>query len=167
MPKLRQVPLTIPVDVILDPYHPSNQPFTKTEQAIKRVVVDQSVRMKPNHVKIAKMHLRGNTRQEMIDETGLVAGSISQILGRADVTALLHTLNHLDGHYEGINLRIRKQMLMEIAIDNKTDDPRLTVTALQELNRIEGTYERESHKPQTIIINNGNFPRGTLDSDVQ
>ena len=112
------------------------------------------------------MHLRGNTRQEMVDETGLVAGSISQILARSDVTALLHTLNHLDGHYEGINLRIRKQMLMEIAIDNKTDDPRLTVAAIQELNRIEGTYEREASKQAMIVINNVTFPRGALDNDV-
>ena len=166
MPKLRQVPLTIPVDVQIDPYHPSNQPFTKTEQAIKRVIVDQSVRMRPTHVKIAKMHLRGNTRQEMVDETGLKSGSVSAVLARSDVNELLRTLTHLDGHHEGINLRIRKQMLTEIAIDNKLDDPRLTVTALQELNRIEGTYERESHKPQTIIINNGIFPRGSLDNDV-
>ena len=76
---------------------------------------------------------------------------------------LLRTLIHLDQHHEGINLRIRKSMLNEIAIDNKIDDPRLTVTAIQELNRIDGTYEREANKPQVIIINNGTFPRGALD----
>ena len=155
--------LMLSADLELDPYHPSNQPYVKTEQAIKRVVVDQSVRMNPRHVKIAKMHLRGNTRQEMIDETGLVSGTVSQILSRPDVIELLRTLIHLDQHHEGINLRIRKSMLNEIAIDNKIDDPRLTVTAIQELNRIDGTYELEANKPQVIIINNGTFPRGALD----
>ena len=166
MAKLTAVALTLPADIELDVYHPSNQPFIKTEQAIKRVVVDQSTRMKPNHVKIAKMHLRGSTRQEMVEETGLVYGSVAQILTRPDVVELVRTLTHLDGHHEGINLRIRKQMLTEIAIDNKEVDPRLTVSALQEINRIEGVYEREGTKPQTIIINNGTFPRGSLDHDV-
>jgi hypothetical protein len=163
MAKLQPVALTLPVEVELDIYHPSNQPFIKTENAIKRVVVDQSVRMKPNHVKIAKMHLRGNTRQEMIDETGLKSSYISVVLGRPDVSELLRTLTHLDQHHEGINLRIRKAMLTEIAIDAKKDDPRLSVTAIQELNRIEGVYNTESNRPQMLVINNTIFPRGALD----
>jgi hypothetical protein len=70
---------------------------------------------------------------------------------------------HLDQHHEGINLRIRKSMLAEIAIDNKHEDPRLTVTAIQELNRIEGIYNVESNRPQVIVVNNTIFPRGALD----
>jgi hypothetical protein len=163
MAKLQQVALSLSPELELDKYHKSNQPFIKTEQAIKCVVVDQSARMRPNHVKVAKMHLRGNSRQEMVDETGLKYGSVIQILTRPDVLELIRTLSHLDAHYEGIDLRIRKQMLIEIAIDNKQLDPRLTVTAIQELNRLDGAYNHEASKQTVIVVNNTVFPRGELD----
>jgi hypothetical protein len=154
--------LQLPTDVELDKYHPSNQPFIKTEQAIKRVIVDQSVNMKPKHVQVTKMHLRGVSNTEIAQELDYALGTVSQILARNDVSDLLRSLTHLDGHLDGPSLALRKHMIWKMALDNEEDDPRISLAAHQELNRVNGVYQND--KPQiNIIINEQLLPRGALD----
>lgn len=154
---------TMAADLELDPYHPSNQPYIKSEQAIKRVIVDQAHCMAPKHVKAAKLHLRGESNVEIAEKLGYVAGTVSQILNRTDVIALLRTLHHLDQHHDGLSLQIRKHMIGQMALDNFGEDDRVALTAIQELNRIDGVYKVDKKDPDIIIINNNLLPRGALD----
>tara|TARA_R110000772_G_scaffold145423_1_gene255301 strand:- start:5113 stop:5679 length:567 start_codon:yes stop_codon:yes gene_type:complete len=154
---------TMSVDLELDPYHPSNQPYVKSEQAIKRVIVDQAACMTPKHVKAAKLHLRGETNVEIAEKLGYATGTVSQILNRNDVIALLRTLRHLDQHHDGLSLQIRKHMIGQMVLDNFGEDDRVALTAMQELNRIEGVYKEDKKAPDIIVINNNLLPRGALD----
>lgn len=161
LPQETQEP-QMPAHLQLDQYHPSNQGFYKTKRGIEQAIVAQTGKMSYKHVIVAKLKLRGKTNKEIREETGYKQNTVSTILARPDVKELLYQLRFMDTHLEGPELALRKHVLWEIAVDAKEEDPRITISAIQELNKIENVYNN-SDSSINITINANQLPRGPLD----
>ena len=152
----------MPAHLQLDEYHPSNQDFYKTKRGIEQVIVAQSMKMQPRHVRAAKLKLRGKTSSEIAAEIGVKPSTVSAIMARSDVKELLYQLTFMDTHLEGPELALRKHILWQIVVDAKEEDPRISISAIQEINKIEGVYN-SGDSAINITINNALLPRGALD----
>jgi len=150
-------------DLLLDKYHPVNQPFFKRQQSIQRAVVHQTAMCKPKHVEIAKMHLTGATNVEIAERMDYTAQGIGKVLQREDTRHLLELLRFYNLHLDGPSIEHRKRLLNEIAQDNQDTDPGITIRAVHEMNSMDGVGRDKVDTKVNITINNNQLPKGVLD----
>jgi hypothetical protein len=64
---------------------------------------------------------------------------------------------------EGPNLEQRKRTLWEITQDNQHDEPKTSISAIQEMNRMDGIGKDTKDTKIEVTINNQLLPKGALD----
>ncbi len=153
----------VPIEHQIDKYHPDNQGFMQLVRQNKRLIVHHTAMCRPGHVEVLKLHIKGRSQADIAEYTQRSAGNIWQILKRPEILDLKQSLTHLAALYEGPSIELRKRHLYEIAIDNKQDDPRVSIQAIKEMNIMDGVGKEKTDTKVEITINNANFPRGTLD----
>ena len=155
---------SLPIELSTDKYHPNNRQFTKQLNQLKRLVVYQEQQLQPNQALVAKLHLKGRSKQDIANELSLGASTVAKYLNRPDVQELLDALRHLQVMFDGPSHALRRQEMWEIHIDNKDEDPRVSLSALKEMNNMDGIgKDKDQDKTINIQINQTSFPRGTLD----
>lgn len=147
----------------LDPYHPANESYFRTEQALKRAIVDQSLKCRQRHVEIAKLRVRGLNIADIAEQASCHPQTVGHILKRPEVKELIELLHHLSLHLEGPSIELRKRKLWEMAIDNQQDEPKTAISAIQEMNRMDGVGKDVKDSKIEITINN-QLGRGPLDA---
>ena len=152
-----------PPDFLLDKYHPHNQGYFKEERQIKALLVTLQAKMKPRHVEISKMAMQGKDNEYIAEHTGLQKTSISQIKARDDVKQLTDRLRYFQALQDGPNISHRKRVLTEIMIDSQEHEPKISIAAIQEMNKMDGVGKDVADKKIEITINQNQFPRGPLD----
>ena len=151
-------------ETALDPYHPNNTTFYQQQNTFKRLIVAQSTKMQANHVKVAKGVMRAVKNKDLALELKLAEGTVSSIKNRDDVKELINLLYHLQALHEGPSIESRKRLLFEITIDNKESEPKTSIAAIQEMNRMDGVGREKLDTAINITINNDTLPRGALDT---
>lgn len=156
----------LPDHVALDPYHPDNDEYTKTERRLRALCVTAAKKMRPKHVDIITMHVLGTKNADICQKVGLGSATVSKVLNDPKNDELKAILHHLNRHREGATLNHRKGILYRIAIDNEQNRPNTSISAIQEINKMTGVYQEQStpNKIQ-IVINNELLPRTVLDHD--
>ena len=153
-------------DIELDYYHPGNHQFMQDLESIKRAVVAHASQMKPWHVQAVRRRMAGASNIMIAEEFEKTPGAVSVALNSPDAKYLRKLLQHHDTALTGPNIALKKRMLYEMALDNQDRDPKVTISAIQELNKMDGHYHKDDDLntgSNTIIINNNLFPRGKLD----
>jgi DNA-directed RNA polymerase specialized sigma subunit len=155
-----------PIEVLSDPYAPANDPSAQQERRLRAAIAVQVRSMRSKHAAIARLRATSNdTNAQIAEKVGLTPVTVSNVLRRGDVRTLLNYLHHYSQHRAGSVLEHRKAILHRIAIDNEKDKPSVSITAIAELNKIDGSYKQEDEQKNTlhIVINNELLPRTTLD----
>lgn len=151
-------------EVFLDEYHPDNQDYLKDLKQIKRLIVQQSMTMKPWHVEATKLKNQGLTHKEIAEKVQKSVGGVQDMLKTPQSMKLRQMLQYHQVALDGPNEAHRKRMLWEIALDNQEAEPKTSISALVEMNRMDGTYDNDAkNKDIKIVINNQLFPKGALD----
>jgi hypothetical protein len=153
----------VPIEHQIDKYHPDNQEFMQLVRQNKRLIVHHTAMCRPNHVEILKLHIKGRTQADIAEHMNRSPGNIWAVLKRPEIQDLKQSLSHLAVLYEGPSLEMRKRHLWEICVDNKRDDPRVSIQALKEMNSMDGVGKEKTEQKIEITINNANFPRSPLD----
>lgn len=153
----------IPIEHQIDKYHPDNQNFMQLVQQNKRLIVHHTAMCRPAHVEILKLHIKGRSSADIAEHLNRSASNIWVVLHRPEIRDLKQSLTHLAALYEGPSIEQRKRHLWEIAIDNKDDDPRVSIQAIKEMNLIDGVGKEKQDTKVEITINTTNFPRSQLD----
>lgn len=153
-------------DIELDYYHPGNHDFMIDLEHMKKAIVSQALTMKEWHHQAVRRRMAGVSNLDIAEEFGVTPAAVSNVLNGEKALRLRQLLIHHQTALEGPSTALRKRMVWEIAVDNQKVEPKTTLSAIQELNRMEGVYD--DHKKQTassntIIINNNLFPKGKLD----
>jgi hypothetical protein len=151
-------------ETTLDPYHPNNTSYYQQHNMLKRLIVAQSSKMKALHVKVAKGVMKAIKNKDIALELNLEPTTISNIKHRDDVKELINLLYHLQALHEGPSIESRKRLLFEITIDNKEAEPKTSIAAIQEMNRMDGVGREKLDTAINITINNDTLPRGALDT---
>ncbi len=150
-------------DLLVDPHHPHNQKFFNTQQRLQRLLVAIQAKMTPKHVEIVKLHHRSLSAKEIADRVGRKHLTIYSVLKRPDAQELLEYLRYYDGHMDGPSVQHRKSWINDIIVDNIEDDPRVALSAIAELNKMDGVYQKDEAPQINITINQTDLPRGVLD----
>ena len=61
----------------------------------------------------------------------------------------------------------RKNILYQILVDNQETDPRVAITCIQEMNKMDGVGKEDLNKQPsqvTIVINQDQMPKTVLDA---
>lgn len=154
----------LPPELLLDKHHPANSEYMQNLNSIKRLIVTRTVCMKTIHVDIVKRKLAGALNRVIADELNLTPPTIGNVLRREDAQRLRALLEHFNLAMDGPNDAHRRRVLWEIALDNKDIEPKVSISSIQEINRMNGTYNTATKDTAiNITINNNLLPKGRLD----
>ena len=159
----------LPPEYLLDSDSPANDQYLRQIESIKRLIVSQSALLRPTQIEIVKKRHLGKRTKDIAVEVDMSPISVSRNLKEPQAQRLLALLSHLSLMMDGPREAQRKNLLYRIAARNELIDPRVSISAIAEINKM--THQGQvlakggggpSNVVQ-IIINNDTFPRGALD----
>lgn len=136
----------LPPEQVLDEYHPHNSEFFRQQQQLKFNIRHIGLGMKPYHIQAVKLHLRGEKNVDIAAELGLTPNTVSQILARQDVRNLKAAMLQLNALNDGPSIEHRKNKLWQIAVNNEAADPKTSISAIAEMNKMDGIGKDASIK---------------------
>lgn len=151
-------------------FHPQNDQFNRHIEQVKRVMIAHTRNMAPKHVSIAKLHFQGQKHIRIAEMVDVTPQTVSKVLQRDDTQRLLNLLRYYAAAQDGPTIAHRKAILTRIAQRMEEKNPKLTISAVAELNKMDvqqHTIETtDKGAPQTnVVINQNFFPRTTLDGE--
>ena len=154
----------LPDEFRLDPYSPLNDPYFRHTKGIRQALIAHKAKMRPKHVSVAHLYRNGHPHKHIAATVKYSVGTIAQILARADVKKYISLLNYLSSYTNGPTEDMRKHMLWRISVDNEQEQPKTAISAVDLLNKMDGTYKDDDDKGRIQITFNGNvFMKGALD----
>lgn len=153
----------LPPEVLLDEYHPANTTFFKNIRQLEQALVAASQAAGSATTTVAKMNLRGVTNADIADELGFKREKVARLLRSPEGKKLKTLLYYLQHLREGPNIEQRKRTLWEIAAKNQEEDPKTSISAIQEMNRMDGVGKEKIDQNINVTINNQLLPKGALD----
>ena len=147
-----------------DQYHPRSDQYLQAIHRIQKAIVQQTTKLPPVQVRIAKLHHKGECNAAIAREVGRAAATVAKTLELEGVQILVTLLQHYQVAVDGPQEAVRRAMLWRIAVDNEIPSPKTAISAVVELNRMAGVGQANAAPAQTtIIINQEAMPRTTLD----
>ena len=159
----------LPPEQLLDHEDPTNDRYFRHLASIRIRIEAQCRKCRPRQVQAARMHHRGKTNKEIAAKLNYNQSTVSGLLKRPNVVELLGLLRRAAQFIEGPNVALRKNMLWRIAATNELQDPATAITAVKELNKLDGAYPQASYNPNpqvTIVINQDQMPKTALDAPL-
>lgn len=154
----------LPPELLLDEHHPANADYMQNLNSVKRLIVTQTVKMKPAHVDIVKRKIAGAQNKVIAEELSVTPVTVGKVLARDDAQRLRALLEHYNLAMDGPNDAHRRRMLWEIAVDNQQLEPKVSISSIVEINKMNGTYNAAAKDTAiNITINNTLLPKGKLD----
>jgi hypothetical protein len=162
-----KIDLTDVPDIEENEFHPMNDQFNQELRHIQRMVMSHQRTMTPRHVKVVKMRFAGMKTAKIAEQSGYAPATVTQITSRDDCKRLLGLLNYVESAMLGPSASHRTAMLYRIAVRNEEKDPKVTLQAVAEMNKMEMNAHNKSlgstPTNTTIIINPQHFPKTPLD----
>lgn len=146
--------MTLPIELVVDKYHPDNSDFMQQVHRSKQLLAFHSACCRPRHVWIAKDLFKGDTHAAVAKKFDMATATVSAISRRPEVKKLMELLQHHSALWEGPTIEHRKRELWEIEQDNKIDDPRVSISAIKEMNAMDGVYKQKNDTNIEITITN-------------
>jgi DNA-binding transcriptional regulator YiaG len=158
----------LPPELLLDDDHPTADAYIQNAQNVQRMIVATSALLKPSQTRAIKMAYKGVKNKDVAKELGVNAQTVANWLALPNAKKLLALLGYYQVTLDGPNEAQRRHMLWRIARANEGIEPKTSISALGELNKMTMTdYDRKnantSNQPITIIINQDQLPRTALD----
>jgi len=158
----------------LDRHHPNNDAYMQSVEHVQRQILHASYGLRQKQVNILKTVFTGKNYAETARYHHTTGQTVSKLVNSEKGQRLLRLLQYHQTLLDGPNLAQRRAMLWRIAQHNENIDPKTSIAANTELNKM--TYkEWEMKNPTvangqqqqtpsvTININQELLPRGALD----
>jgi hypothetical protein len=133
-------------------YNPANDEFKRTVLALQRRANHLSTTMRPRHVLVARYSLQNYTNVEIAKKLRYSPQQIGNILRQQDVQDLRRVMTNLNALLSGVSALEREQMLWRIALKNEEFNPRTSVAAVAEINKMkidtQAAKEKSKHNQQ-------------------
>lgn len=159
----------MPPEIVLNPHHPATDPYLKDIEQLKQEIVNQSACLRPKHVQIVKLAHKNKKTKEIAETVSVGMETVRRVLRQTEARCLLALLRHLTLALEGPITAQRRHMLWRIAQRNEIEDPRVAISALAELNKVEH-QDRQLERGlsgnvngQLEIVIHNHLGRGPLD----
>lgn len=126
----------LPPDVILDDSHPANDAYLKEVAMLKRRLVAHAQTMWPQHVEMVKRRHRGHSPATIAEDLTCKPETVRRVERTAKGQRLMALLCALSQAIEGPMELHRKSFLWRIAERNELVNPRVSIAAIAEINRM-------------------------------
>jgi hypothetical protein len=153
----------LPIELEVDKYHPDNYGFMKQVRRVEDMMVVQSNLCRTQDVPLIKSHFMGKTTKEIAKLHRKSGEVVRSALKRPESLRLLRIMRHHAALWEGPTIEMRVRGLTEIWVDNQQDDPRVAISAIAEMNKMQGVGKEKFDPDINITINANMFPKGALD----
>ena len=160
----------LPPELLLDTTHPSNDQYVKDSQSIRRLITSISAKLPAKTIQICKLVHQGTPNQEIARRLSLTPTTISKHKNAPDSKKLLAAMSYYASHTAGPHLGLRINMLWRIAQKNEIPNPRVAISALSEINKVEIAFKQMTSDTTNgngnqplVVINQTALPRTTLD----
>jgi hypothetical protein len=153
----------LPPELLADEHHPSNSEYFRNMRSVERAMVDASQKAGSRDTQIAKMHHRGMKNKDIAEEMSLHPVTVSKAIRSPGAQKVLWLAQYLTMLREGPTLEHRKRTLWEMANQNQQTDPKVSISAIQEMNRMDGVGKDRPDTKIEVTINSQLLPRGNLD----
>ncbi len=159
------------VDLMLDPHHPGNDQYFKTQQDIHRKIRATKALLKPQHVALIEQHIGGKTNTQIALQAGVSPATVGRYVNSESGQRLIALSQYLNQHRDGPKKEHRLHMLYRIAVDNEKERPSIAISAIQEMNKLSGFTNQQAggstiqdNRVYNVQINGELLPRGALDN---
>jgi FixJ family two-component response regulator len=169
---------TLPDNYLQDPeeflaaHHPANDAYIQSVNHIQRRLITASKLLRHKQVQILKAVFTGKNYAEVARQLGTSSQTVSKLVNSPQGNDLLQLMQYHQMLLEGANTAQRRNMLWRIAVAEEKIDPKTSIKAVAELNKM-AYQEWESKNPNAggqkqqvavqININQQQLPRGALD----
>ena len=160
---------TLPPELLLDPDHPDNDRFFDSLAHINRAVRDAAAKLRPIQKHAALLYRQGLNYTEISKKLDVTPTSISKWMNDPTAKRFLSVMDHHQRMRDGPNFDHRKAILYRIALEQEKSQPKTTIAAIQEINKMSGVYADNASGginaggDINISINGDLLPRGALD----
>ncbi len=156
----------LPPECLLDQFHPQNHQFYQDLNHIKRQILATGNRLKPYQREAVRLHRTGMNHTDIGKKLDISAPTVGKWIQLPEALRLKALMDHFQMLNDGPNAEHRKNILYRIAIDNTQKKPRVTIAAIQEINKMSGSYAPEGQQGNVvnISINGELLPKGALDT---
>lgn len=153
----------VPPELALDEYNPENQDFHQKSRRFQKLIVAQQAKCRPHHVQVAKQHHMGKRNVEIAQNLNIKQHTVWSILKRPEIQHLIDLLRLYGGHMSGPTIDHKRSILWRIAVDNEHQDPKTTMQAIDQMNKMDGVYTQKIDHEVKITIDDGTFKQTALD----
>jgi len=158
----------IPAEILLDDDHPAADKFTQDVREIQQKIFAFGRAMKPPQRELARLMRTEMKPPQIAKKVGKSLGWVYKHAKNREVIRLTVLMDHLQHKIDGPELDHRRGVLWRIVLDNEEKRPNISVQAMQEINKMNGTYAEAGNtggmgNVVNIQINGETLPRGALD----
>ena len=120
-----------------DEHHPSSDQYMRGLRETQQAIVNQSLTMKKAEVMAAKLYHRGMNFTEIALDIGKSAPWVSKIVKTSPCQRLIGLLAYYQEAIDGPIEAQRKAMLWRISQNTEAKQPKVAISALAELNKMD------------------------------
>jgi hypothetical protein len=117
--------------------HPSSDKYVEGLRDIQRAIVAQSQKMRRPSVLAIKQHHKGVKTSDISAELGMSAALVNKTINSDDGQRLIALLAYYQEAIDGPNEAQRRNMLWRVAGNNEETAPKVTISAVAELNKMD------------------------------
>lgn len=143
----------VPPDIALDPHNPANDKFFQTMQRVNRELVATATAMRPKHAGILREVHRGVRNKDIAERMSISQGMVSTVIRSSNGQKFLSLLRYRQALTDGPSTELRQNILWRIAARNEESAPRITLTAVDLLNKMANSYGEEAQTSGIPSIN--------------
>jgi hypothetical protein len=158
----------LPSELLLNDYHPSADEYQIAQREIQQKIFAFGRQMKPEHRELARLYRTSMKPAEIAKKLDRNIQTVYRWFKRDDVIRMVTLMDYLQQQIDGPNVEHRKAILWRIAVDNEDPKPNIAIQAIQEMNKMSGTYQEGGNGGNgnivQIQINGDILPRGPLDT---
>jgi hypothetical protein len=137
---------------MLDVVEPGD-PYYREITQIGMKISALRARMPPKHVKIMNALMAAQPKIEIIKELKTSYVTIKKVMLSKNVQEMLACQYRSARLRKGPSMAARAALLWRIATDNEHINPRVSIAAVDTLNRQEGVYQKDEDKAKDTIVN--------------
>lgn len=142
-------------------YNPANDEFKRTLNSIKMQIRQLSLSMRPRHAMMVKVNLAEDNYTRTAYRLKASSQTVATVCKSPEGIKLRNLLQHHQQLISGVSAIEREQLLWRIALNNEDMNPRTSVSAIAELNKMKADSQADhaklesertlTDKPQVII----------------
>jgi hypothetical protein len=142
-------------------YNPANDEFKRVLQSIKLQIRHLSLKMRPRHAMMVKLYVDERSYTNVAARLATSTQTVATVCKSPDGVRLRQLLAHHNQLVTGVSAIEREQLLWRIALNNELKNPRTSISAVAEINKMKADTEAFkvklesertiSESPQVII----------------